>query len=411
MGLLDCFLKSMHKLLEQQLRQWLGEQTDALPRPLVEALDATYRQAEDEMERLRHETRQARELEAIGRVAGGIAHDYNNLLTVIKGYCDLCLRLAPEGSPLGGGLTQISQATERAAEMTRQLLALSRRRKAEDADWDVHRILQDMLPSLKRLLDGDQTLHLHPEARDSLIHGDRGRVQQLLLNLVIQLHEGLGPGAEIHLRTAGPEPATPGLFRPEPVDAGRLLLCGHAECAEPGPRRRGLSVLSSLAAELGGGLRVEDDTFSHLTVALPLKAAAVPIADQPSGEHGVEAPTRILVVEDEEPVRFMLEALLTDQGHHVTLSPGPTDALRRFAERVESFDLLITDIVMPDMYGPEMAEIMRRERPDLPVLFISGYDPAARERRGAPAPGGAFLQKPFDAATLGQKIKEVLKAH
>ena len=406
----------MHKLLEQQLRQWVGDQADALPKQLVDAIDETYRQAEADMERLRRETRQARELEAIGRVAGGIAHDYNNLLTVIKGYCDLCKRLAPEDTPLGGGLVQISQATERAADMTRQLLSLSRRRKPEDADWDLHRIVGDMQSTLKRLLDGDQRLELELNATDAVTRCDRGRLQQLLLNTVIQAQDGLGAGGVIHLSTetlAGPGTVT---YRPQPRDGRLLLLRTRAECADPpAGRSRGPAVLDALAQELGGGLRIEDGEPYIIDVVLPLKADAAPknhTAPAPGGSDlalGADQ-TRILVVEDEEPVRFMLEALLTDQGHRVTLSPGPKDALERFGERGDGFDLLITDIVMPDMYGPEMAERMRQARPDLPVLFISGYDPAARERRGAPAPGGAFLQKPFDASTLDQKIREVLSA-
>ena len=410
----------MHKLLEQQLRQWIGDQWDGLPDGLIEAIDETYKQSDAEVERLRRETRQARELEAVGRVAGGIAHDYNNLLTVIKGYCDLCKRLADEETPLGGGLVQISQATERAAEMTLQLLALSRRRKPESSDWNVNRVTQDLQPTLRRLLAADVKLELELEAEDAVIHGDRGRLQQLLLNLVIQAHDGLSAGDTIRLATrissadGDAFPATH--FQPKVSGRRLLLLSATAQAQDPGRERtRGLSVLTGLAAELGGGLHLEETEPLTLTVALPLLSGAVQeepsIEDSMTTTNSALQQARILVVEDEEPVRLMLEALLTDQGHSVTLSPDPEHALEHFGPRGEGIDLLVTDIVMPGMHGPEMAEIMRKIRPDLAVLFISGYDPAARERRGAPAPGGAFLQKPFDASTLSQKIREVLKTH
>jgi len=403
----------MHQLLEQQLRQWLGSHSPDLPPQLLAAIDETYRQADATKAELETEIQQARELEAVGRVAGGIAHDFNNLLTVIKGYCDLCLRLSEQDdTPVSKGLQQIAQATERAAEMTVQLLALSRRRKPDPTMLDLNTVMRDFHPMLRRLVDEDISLDVVTDAAEATIFADRGHLQQLLLNLVIHVRESTAQGNTITLKTIpwSDRGNLSDSFDDQPISDQSVLLTVAIPTSTKSLRRAtGLSVLSHLTEGLGGTLAVSrDQGLVGLVVVLPLHNPTADGKLLKSAVNGTAAPTRILVVEDEEPVRLMLEALLTDQGHTVTLSPGPEQALQHFDAHRDSVDLLVTDIVMPGMHGPQMAEIMKASRPDLAVLFISGYDPAARERRGAPAPGGAFLQKPFDSATLSLKIREVL---
>lgn len=410
---MDLTTRKMHKVLEQQLSQWLGDTSRPLPAGLIEAIDQAYQQADAVEAELKAEIQAARELQAVGRIAGGIAHDFNNLLTVIKGYCDLGLRLsAQDDGPVTKALEQISEATGRAAEMTVQLLALSRRRKPDPVHLDLGRVLNELQPMLRRLAEGGNQLILEISDSPSPILADRGRLQQLLLNLVICAFEALSAPGSVTLRAIRWAEASHlhKALADSQISRNGVLLLAEISASEARSKPTvGLSALHNLVKEMGGEVTVGDGPPQAWVVSLPLHQPAAVDLPQISTQVPLSS-ARILVVEDEEPVRMMLEALLTDQGHRVTLAPGPEDALAYFKAHSDQIDLLVTDIVMPGMHGPQMAQMMKGDRPDLAVLFISGYDPDARERRGAPAPGGAFLQKPFDAATLNLKIREVLSS-
>lgn len=418
---LSLTTRNMHKTLEQQLRRLSGDPGKELPSELLDAVDRTYRRADAVEAELRAQIQKARELQAIGRIAGGIAHDFNNLLTVIKGYCDLGLRLADhDEGPVSKALEQISEATERAAEMTFQLLSLSRHRKLDPVQLDLNRVLDELQPMLRRLAKDESTLGVQLSESPAPILADRGRLQHMLLNAAVAAFEAQSqPGPvtlrvthwaeapDLHTLLNGCESARDDLLLviegPDPASSEPSLE--HSPTADPdGPT----AALRHQVEELNGELILDDGSTHTWVVCLPRHQHTV--FETPPAARSLVAGARILVVEDEEPVRLMLEALLTDQGHSVTLAPGPEDALAHFKTHSSQIDLLVTDIVMPGMHGPKMAQVMKQERPDLAVLFISGYDPDARERRGAPAPGGAFLQKPFDAATLNLKIREVLSS-
>ena len=407
--------RNMHKTLEQQLRRQSGEPHKELPTELIEAIDLAYHRADAVEAELRAQIQEGRELQAVGRIAGGIAHDFNNLLTVIKGYCDLGLRLSQQNEgPVPQALQQISEATERAAEMTVQLLALSRRRKPEPVQLDLNQVLDELQPMLRRLVEGESSIHVHLSDSPAPILVDRGRLQQMLLNLVISAFEALpGPGS-VSLRVTHWSDA-PGLHTlltsSEIARNSVLLVIEMPESATlQADASAGHTAVRNLVHELKGELVLGGSSAQHWIVCLPRHQPPTTVELPTASPSPSLSRARILVVEDEEPVRLMLEALLTDQGHSVTLAPGAEDALAHFRAHPNQIDLLVTDIVMPGMHGPKMAQVMKQDRPDLAVLFISGYDPDARERRGAPAPGGAFLQKPFDAATLNLKIREVLSS-
>ncbi len=423
---LSLTARNMHKTLEEQLRRLSGDPDRDLPGELIEAVDRAYHRADAVEAELRAQLQEGRELQAIGRIAGGIAHDFNNLLTVIKGYCDLGLRLSSQDDgPVPKALQQISEATDRAVELTIQLLALRRRSKLDSEQLDLGRVLNELQPMLRRLAKGGSSLEVRPSGFSAPMLADRGRLQQMLLNAVISAFEAQTQPSTVSLRVThwaeSPELHTL-LSARETARSDLLLVVEHGDPSSSSPGSTSstdspaemtaspadLTTLRALVEELNGELVMGDGSTPTWVVCLPRHQQSVV---EPVPAAGAVLPgARILVVEDEEPVRLMLEALLTDQGHSVTLAPGPEDALAHFETHSSQIDLLVTDIVMPGMLGPKMAQMMKRERPDLAVLFISGYDPDARERRGAPAPGGAFLQKPFDAATLNLKIREVLSS-
>lgn len=385
--------------------------------------------------RLEAQVRQAQKMEAVGRVAGGVAHDFNNLLTVIKGYCDLCQRQIEEDEgPLARSLRQIAKAAERAADMTSQLLAFSRQQKLEPRVVDLDAITLDFQPMLRRLIAEDVALTLRLGAETATVLADPGRLQQVLLNLVINARDAMPGGGSIHISTESIY-LVPGAGNPfgDDLPAGDYVLMQVADDGEgmaPEVRNQifepffttkdkgrgtglGLATVYGIVRQSGGAITVESSpgVGTVFSLALPVALASdYPVVIRDPILEPPAARARILVVEDEEPVRLMLEALLLEQGHQVFLAASPEQALREFGSPEPELDLMVTDIVMPGMYGPELADRLRTVRPELRVLYISGYDPAARERRGAPRAGGAFLQKPFDAATLERKIQEVLRS-
>ncbi len=377
---------------------------------------------------------QSQKMEAIGQLAGGVAHDFNNLLTAILGYAE---RLVPalQGTPRLRDVEQIRKSATRAAHLTRQLLLFSRRQILQPRIVDLNAVIADLATMLRRLLSEDVTLKLTLEPTLARITADPGQIEQVIMNLVVNARDAMVRGGTIVIETStlqaddqfleyvgmlGPGPQS--LVRLAVIDSGvGIDAATMKRIFEPffttKPRGQGTGL--GLATVLGivqhhhGVVKVasEPERGSVFQVFLPA-------TDEPIVSESVEATPDanltgtewVLLVEDEESVRTLVRTILEGRGFHVLDARNAEEALRILPAELDSIDLLLTDVVMPGLSGPELFERLVRERPALKVLYLSGYSDDTIVTRGLFAPDSPFLQKPFTARGLMRKIRDVLDA-
>jgi PAS domain S-box-containing protein len=376
---------------------------------------------------------QSQKMEAIGRVAGGIAHDFNNILTAIMGYSAmLSAELSPE-HPGYGDAEEIRRAAERAAALTRQLLAFSRRQTVEPRVLNLNRVVAELQPMLGRLLGERIEVSLHFDSVSAPILADPSQIEQILLNLSVNARDAMPNGGWLKIQTSivkltgensprGGE-ASPGTFVVlEVMDAGvgmseeirERLFEPFFTTKELGKGTGlGLATCQTIAKQLHGFIRVESQPGEGSTFRVffpksvdPLKQTA-PIPTIKMAAGGSE---NILVVEDEEAVRELIAEILMKQGYTVWTAQNGAHAQKMFREklRLEKIDLLVTDVVMPEMDGLELAHWLREICPETRVIFCSGYMDHGHDGGNTTPPGTAFLQKPFAPMTLASKVREVL---
>jgi two-component system cell cycle sensor histidine kinase/response regulator CckA len=382
-----------------------------------------------EQRRLAEHLRQTQKLESIGRLAGGIAHDFNNLMTIVLGYADaLECGDGPEGSA-PGYIVEIKRAAERAALLTRQLLAFSRQQMLRPKVLDPNWVIANMDRMLRRVIGEDIELHTRLSPDAGHVRVDPGQMEQVLLNIVLNARDAMPKGGSLSIETANVE-LTEDLLRHQPdARPGKYVLvsvsdtgCGMdretlARAFEPFFTTKGsagtglgLATVHGIVKQSDGEVWAysEPDCGTSTNVYLPRvdQPAEGPAPDpraRPSGEE------HILLVEDEAPVRQLLVRTLKRFGYTVEEAEDGREALKLLQERKGAFTLLITDAVMPFIGGRELAEQVGRMWPDIRVLFISGYAGGQDGETGG-AISGLFLQKPFTAATLAAKVREALDA-
>lgn len=368
--------------------------------------------------------RQAQRMEAVGQLAGGVAHDFNNLLTVIQGFCDLAQRkVVDEPSDAAGEdslaryLAQIFGAAERAAKLTSQLLALSHQQVLEVQPVDLDRRVHDLRPVFEKALGSMIQLEIEAGS-DVVVATDPAGLEQILLNLVLNARDAMPAGGrlvlgferrkeaggdevELTVRDTGsgidPE-VLPRIFEPFFTSKGLGKGTGL-----------GLATVRGIVEQSGGSISVESEVGRGTLFRLRLPAAEPAPVSAPQDRYPLPPEPRsirVLAVDDDPIVRLILLESLNVLGYQVLEAEGPDDCLARFSDA--EFDVLLTDIVMPGMSGFELSRRLCRSRPDLKVLYVSGYDPEARERLGRPIADGHILPKPFDAKTLARKLQEVL---
>jgi PAS domain S-box-containing protein len=382
-----------------------------------------------EREALESQLAQAQKLEAIGQLAGGIAHDFNNLLTSIQGSSELLATRLPEGDRSQRALARIRQAAERGAALTQKLLAFSRRQAFQAEPLDLNAAVAQVSELAGRLIaeDIDVALDLEPDLHPVL--ADRTQIDQIVLNLVVNASDAMPGGGKLTLATRnleldastaarlGTEPGPSVELRVEDTGVGMSAeVLSHI--FEPFFTTKeigrgtglGLATVYGILKQNGWGIEVrsEPGRGSAFLLYLPRAAAdRTAAATRPCPPRSTGGGETLLLVEDDALVRDMATEILEAEGYQVITAPDPETALARAGE-VATLALLISDVVMPQMTGPQVAERLREQRPGLPVLLISGYADEALEARGALPAGLEFLHKPFSNETLVQKIRAIL---
>ena len=391
-----------------------------------------WRAAERRLREREEELRHAQKLEAVGKLAGGIAHDFNNLLTVINGHARFLLDRLGEGESWRGDLEEIERAGARAATLTQQLLAFSRRQVLRPQVLDLNTVIRDLERMLARLIGEHIQLVTRLGAGTAAVHADRGQLEQVVVNLVVNARDAMPAGGivtigtdTVRLREGGPEATRWGV---EPGTYVRLLVTDTGTGMEAGTMERifepffttkergkgtglGLATVFGIVKQTGGHVTAESVPGSGSTfcVLLPLAAAAFDDgagdpADRPS--VGKVASRRILVVEDEAAVRSLTARVLERAGHTVMQAANGLEALALLDERADEVDLVLTDLVMPEMGGRELRAALRRRYPRIPVVFMSGYDEDRALAEGED--GVQFLPKPFTPAALVDVVARAL---
>jgi two-component system, cell cycle sensor histidine kinase and response regulator CckA len=375
----------------------------------------------DEASRSRREDQehQADKMDAIGRLAGGIAHDFNNLLTGILTYSELILQELHPQDPIRADIEQIRHAGQRAAGLTRQLLAFSRRQVLQPQVVSVPTLVAELEPMLGRLLGPDVALDLLLDPSTGNVVVDPGQLEQVLINLIMNAREAMPGGGRVSIETANVE-LEAGYVAIAVKDTGvGMDAATRARMFEPFFTTKhgssgtglGLSTVYGIVEQSGGRISVvsEPGQGTEFTVYLPRYTGAEPaIRTAKSGMRRGGAET-VLLVEDEVAVRSSVRRLLEWHGYRVVEAPNGAEALRIYQENPASIDMVVTDMAMPEMSGDELIERLRIGNPALKVLFMSGYTERSLPASSRESPRTGFIDKPFTVDTLMQKLREVLE--
>jgi len=398
------------------------------------------RSANDDLQRemqRRHEVEdqliQAQKMEAVGRLAGGVAHDFNNLLTAILGYAEL-LRGQVEHDPEAlDYAAEITRAAERASALTNQLLAFSRRQPSAPQVVDLNHVVRRIDKMLRRIIGEDVELEtrLAPELWQVMV--DPAHMDQVIMNLAVNSRDAMPEGGKLTIETAnvqltgeyagshfGARPGPHVMMAVSDTGAG-MDAETQARVFEPFFTTKeqgkgtglGLSIVYGIVKQNSGGIMLysEPARGTVFKIYLPAVEESVPIAPAEKEAIGA-APSSatILLVEDEEQVRKLARAFLERRGYRVVEAASGPEALKKLEAYGDRIDLLLTDMVMPQMNGAALAERVKAMRPEIRVLFMSGYTEGGAGDQGLPAGGAQFLQKPFAAGDLERKIREALRA-
>jgi signal transduction histidine kinase/ActR/RegA family two-component response regulator len=427
---IDTLTDAYNRLIES-LRQQHAEiaQANATLRQQVQERE----RAEQALRESEEQLRQSQKLEALGTLAGGVAHDFNNLLSVIIGFAEISTRAAPAGpgdSTLREDLAQISEAANRATGLVRQLLAFSRKQVMQPQIVDLNHVVTRMEMMLNRVIGEDVVLTTKLEPRLARIKADPGQLEQVIMNLVVNARDAMPTGGTILIETRNVQLDARYERRPEAIAAGPAVMLAVSDTGvgmNEATRRRifepffttkppgkgtglGLSTVYGIVRQSEGSITVYSQPGEGCTfrcyfppTAVDTKPEQSVAADDASG--GDET---VLVAEDEGQMRTLLRRCLASRGYRVLEASHGAEALQIAAAHRGPIHLLVTDVVMPHMSGKDLAQRLQTERPDLRVLFISGYSDEAIERHGVLSPGSAFLQKPLQPDVLARAVRQIL---
>jgi nitrogen-specific signal transduction histidine kinase len=375
---------------------------------------------------------QSQKMESIGRLAGGVAHDFNNILTAILSYTELTLMKLSEDHPVRSHLVSIREASEKASALAHQLLAFSRRQVLEMKVVDLNKVIEGMAVMLSRMIGEDILLEMKTEATISTIRADSGQIERVLMNLAVNARDAMTSGGRLLIRTQDVDLDDTLLRTQETVTFGKYVMLsvtdtGAGMTAEVRDRifepffttkelgrgtGLGLATVYGTVKQHSGNIFVDSEPGKGTTfkVYFPI---AVDRGQEEDKDHDLSGPLPagtevILVVEDDPSVRELVHEVLTPLGYKVLASAGGDDALRTSDFYNGPVDLLLTDVVMPGMNGKQLAEVLRIKRPGIKVLFMSGYAHDALSTQGMLEPGIAMIHKPFRTVALAHQVRQVL---
>ncbi len=379
--------------------------------------------------RLQGQLAQSQKLEGIGILAGGIAHDFNNILTPILGYTEMALRDLEKTHPARRSLATVLESARRGADLTRQILAFSRKQILELKVMNLNDSVLSFGKMLERLIGEDIRVRLDLAAELPCVKADAAQVQQVLFNLAVNARDAMPKGGELTIQTSTVEIGEKDLWPKSELLPGRYVLLSVADTGEGMDKETlsrifepffttkgvgkgtglGLSTVYGIVKQHGGEVRVYSEPGRGTTFRVYL-----PRIDEAPEREPVPEPVpvrgsgRILLVEDEQPVRELAQIILSDHGYTVTSAAGGTEALE--AARRSRYDLLLSDIVMPGMNGPEIYRRILEIQPAIKVLYISGYPIGSGSLRGLLEGGEPLLHKPFTIAAFTEKVRDILGA-
>ena len=382
-----------------------------------------------ERKMVEEQLRQAQKMDAVGQLAGGVAHDFNNLLTVITSYGQFLLNALPEQDPRRGDAHQITQAAARAASLTRQLLAFSRRQVLQPQVLDLNDVIGDMERLLRRVISEDISLVTHFGTELGAVRADRGQIEQVVMNLVVNARDAMPRGGSLAVSTRVVHLDAAYARRHGGVNPGRHVVISVRDSGigmdaatqqrifEPffttKPKGKGtglgLSTVYGIVRQSGGHIDVRSAPGRGTTIEilLPQIAATVPAKAELTLDTALPRGTEtVLIVEDEEAVRLIVRRVLENQGYAIIEACDGNDALRICTSRGDAIDLVLSDVIMPGMGGRELASALAATRPALPILFMSGYNDEDELATDGETEG--VLAKPFTSETLARQVREAL---
>jgi signal transduction histidine kinase len=379
--------------------------------------------------RLEEQFRQAQKMEAVGRLAGGVAHDFNNLLTVITGYSDLLLNRRDLQQQQRSALEEIRRAAERGGALTHQLLAFSRKQPLKPRAVVIDELVLNIEKLLRRLIGEDITLVILPGAAQATVQADASRLEQVIMNLAVNARDAMPNGGKLSIETSLVDLPTPAFGTPVGLGAGKYVAIAIADTgagmdqetlshlfepffttkAQGRGTGLGLATAYGIIRQSGGAIDFASQPGAGTTASIYLPVSA----RQEAGElvetkeaADFSGRETILVVEDEARVRKFICDVLGARGYKVLEAARGEEAIRLAAAHSGPIDLILVDVVMPGMSGPEVVRAIHAARPNVPVLYVSGYTEETIVHHGIP--GSQFLAKPFLPRTLSRKVREVL---
>lgn len=381
---------------------------------------------------LEEQLRQSQKMEAIGRLAGGVAHDFNNLLTVIKGHAELLENRIERNSPLRKDIEQIQQGSDRAASLTQQLLAFSRQQVLKPRVLDLNEVMTGMAKMLPRLIGEDIELVMLPSRVAAHVKADPGQLEQVILNLAVNARDAMPRGGKLTIQIIDAELDNRYIRQHAGVESGQYVLLAVSDdgCGMDAETQKhifdpffttkdlgkgtglGLATVYGVVKQSGGFVWVYSElgkgtTFKiYLPKVEPTLDASIPVKDSGQSLRGQET---VLIVEDEDAVRELTREFLQSCGYSVIEARNGAEALQIAESHPKAIELLVTDVIMPGMSGPELAQSLSRLRPEIRILYVSGYtaDAVPQGILNARAP---FLSKPFSRDALLQNVREILSA-
>ncbi|MEM7349501.1 MAG: ATP-binding protein [Acidobacteriota bacterium] len=389
------------------------------------------RQAEKALHQREIELQQAQKMEAVGRLAGGLAHDVNNYLGAIRGYCEVAVLKSESGAALETRMGSAIETCEKVSALIRQLLAFSRRQPVQPEVVDLNRVVEGMEDLMRRLLGEDVALTTRCAQQLGAIEIDPSQIEQLLVNLLVNARDAMPTGGRILIATDNAELAEGEVEKQPERKPGRYVRLTVRDTGsgipadvqekifdpffttkrDTGSSGLGLATVYSVVQQNGGFVSLESEVGEGTTFEIYLPASRESAIAQPATASASVAPTgpvRILLVEDNEDMRASTRSLLETLGHAVQVAPDGEAALALLANDHEPFDLLITDVIMPGISGKELLDRIRQRHGEVRCLFVSGYTDNVMLRHGLDHERVHFLQKPFGFDDLACKIAEVL---